>query len=269
MIRAAGWFIASMFVAILAHTIVVMVMMQIPQSPRGRAVRQLILLGNYSSNYDLAPANYGAQANFEFDKFLLFGQQAQVTDAIVAPIVAAVAVILLRRRNPISSIAELALPAAAFAGWVWFLGGAEPTHVKVLAGIGFAGPLFLSIPKLRFRKSLVALFAITVSIASALSWPRGWELTTAGGSDPCLIAIGNSHNEVVGACGPPGRAGGQPKRIGGSIFDWTVCSAPCEARGDLLLFYDCKSELSEVITSNADDFQGCVFESPRQEGRRP
>ena len=265
MIGRVGWFIASIVVAVLVYLFVAIVMMQVPQTPQGRSFQQFLVVASYR-NADNPALGLG---NFEFDKWLLFGRQADVTNAIALPIAAALAVILLRKRSPIGSLAEIALAAVAFSAFMWFRGMPGETHLGLLAVIAFSATLLLSVTKLRFRKTLGLALAVLLSIAFAVSWPRGWEIRTSDGSDPCLIATGNSHNQVVGACGPPRRAGGQPKRIGGSIFDWKICSAPCEARGDLLLFFDCDSKLSSVITNTPDDYHGCVWEGPAREGRQP
>jgi hypothetical protein len=72
-----------------------------------------------------------------------------------------------------------------------------------------------------------------------------------------------SRDEVAASCGSPEQKGDQPKVIGGaSIFDWSVCSAPCEKRGAHILFYDCSTRVSRVEAFDPNDYQGCIFPEP-------
>ncbi len=113
-------------------------------------------------------------------------------------------------------------------------------------------------PKGRRYSTRVIFGGITVVAAIAMAFaflPRRWEIAPADGSTRCVVSRGQSRSEVIGICGPPTRTGGQPK-----VASWTaICSAPCERRGQHLLFYDCDTRLASVepLTSG---YQGCLWD---------
>lgn len=61
---------------------------------------------------------------------------------------------------------------------------------------------------------------------------------------------------VAEQCGAPTRQGGRPKVTEGLS---TVCSAPCELRNDLVVFYSCASTVA--FAEPASEAHGCIFTS--------
>lgn len=100
----------------------------------------------------------------------------------------------------------------------------------------------------------LGLAAVAWVLASVL--PRRWEVATPGGGS-CVVTRGQSISDINRACGSPTRAGDQPERADG----WNSrCSAPCQLRGERLLFYDCEDRLDSVEQARTNDYQGCLLQ---------
>ena len=118
-------------------------------------------------------------------------------------------------------------------------------------------------PKGRGYSTRVILGGITVVVAITIAfayWPRRWEIARVDGSRQCVVSRGQSRSEVIAMCGPAARIGDQPK-----VASWTtVCSAPCEGRGQHLLFYDCDTKLASVEPFTSG-YQGCLWADQAQQ----
>ncbi len=119
----------------------------------------------------------------------------------------------------------------------------------------------MSRPKPTWRRYWLTAVLLAVALTGVLWLSRTWELQTPLGT--CVVKLGLSLSDVNSNCGSPEQKGDQPKVVNG-LFDWTVCSAPCEKRGVHILFYNCSSRIAVVKSFKPDEYQGCIFPEPRR-----
>lgn len=104
------------------------------------------------------------------------------------------------------------------------------------------------------HRTTAILLAVGV-LAAAWVWrPRHWSVSATPAGPACVVSIGMTQMAVAEGCGAASRTGGQPKVMEGLS---TICSAPCELRGDLVVFYGCASKVAFV--EPAADAKGCIF----------
>lgn len=106
------------------------------------------------------------------------------------------------------------------------------------------------------HRTTAILLAVGVLTAAWVWRPRQWDVSATPTSPACVVSKGMPQAVVAERCGNASRTGGQPKVVEGLS---TICSAPCELRGDLVVFYGCTNTVAFV--DSATDAQGCIFRS--------
>jgi hypothetical protein len=104
--------------------------------------------------------------------------------------------------------------------------------------------------------SVVIVGVVAAVVLYSYPWPRKWQIAAAGGLKPCVVSRGQSLSQVATECGAPTSSGSQPKIAEGWM---TFCSAPCELRGQHLIFYGCETTVARVEAVTAD-YQGCLLQ---------
>jgi hypothetical protein len=105
-------------------------------------------------------------------------------------------------------------------------------------------------------RTTAVVSAVVVLAAAWLLRPRHWDVSATPTSPACVVSSGMPKTVVAEQCGAASRQGGQPKVMEGLS---TICSAPCELRGDLVVFYGCASTVAFV--ERASEARGCIFRS--------
>ena len=101
-----------------------------------------------------------------------------------------------------------------------------------------------------------AMLVFAAGVALIL-WPRRWEVRREDGSVLCTITKGWPSAEVRRACGDP--SADRHAMVAQSLT--RHCSAPCEVRGQRLVFYGCDGNVASVEPVTRE-WQGCVLGTP-------
>ena len=105
------------------------------------------------------------------------------------------------------------------------------------------------------RLAAAGLFGVAIALGACIAERVQWTIGTSSGGS-CKVHGGMNRAKVLELCGPPTRAGDQPKRAGGPVG---FCSALCDLYGESLVFYACDGGLAEVEESSGE-WQQCVLQ---------